>query len=205
MNTITIAREYGSGGRLVGQKLAETLQIPFYDRSLIAIAAKKSGMSEEVFREADEHNASSLLYSLFMGSYGYGAPGMTGSGELPINDKLFLLQSEIIRNAAGQGPIVVVGRCGNYVLRSFPHVFRVFLYADKAFRVERAVHEYGVPEADAASFVAKKDKQRANYHNFYANEKWRDPGNYDLCLNTAAVGIDGAVRLIQDAALMKKG
>lgn len=104
---ITIARQYGSGGRLIGKKLSEILEVPFYDKELIAIAAKQSGMSEEVFAKADERASSSLLYSLVMGSY------TSVANNMPINDKLFLLQSDIIKEAAKKGPFVIVGRCAD--------------------------------------------------------------------------------------------
>ena len=116
---ITIARQYGSGGRLIGKKLSEILEIPFYDKELIDIAAKKSGMSEEVFARADERASSSLLYSLVMGSYSSPANNM------PINDKLFPLQADIIKESAKQGPFVIVGRCADYVLRDVAQLAEV--------------------------------------------------------------------------------
>ena len=202
MNSITIARQYGSGGRDVGLSISKQLNIPFYDKQLIALAAKKSGISEELFRKADERHASSLLYSLVMGNYSFGTND--SATNLPINDQLFLLQVDIIREAAKKGPAVFVGRCADYILRDHPHVFKVFLYADMAFRSKRAVEKYGDPQAKVEDILTKTDKRRANYYSFYTSEKWNDLKHYDLCLNTASVGIDGAVDIILHAAGCKR-
>ena len=190
---VTIARQYGSGGRLIGKKLAETLGVPFYDKELIALAAKQSGMSEEVFAKADERASSSLLYSLVMGSY------TSVANTMPINDKLFLLQVNIIRDAAKKGPLVIVGRCADYILRDEPRCLRVFLQAPKEIRVRRAVEEYGVDASKANDVVTKTDKQRGNYYNFYSNRRWGDMQNYDLILDTHMFGLQGSVDLILKA------
>ena len=187
---IIIARQYESGGRLIGKKLSEILEIPFYDKELIDIAAKKSGMSEEVFARADERASSSLLYSLVMGSYSSPANNM------PINDKLFLLQADIIKEAAKQGPFVIVGRCADYVLRDETNVLRLFLQAPRDVRIRRAIDEYGEDPSKASDAVNKKDKQRGNYYNFYSNKKWGDMQNYDLILDTHTFGLQGSVDII---------
>ena len=190
---VTIARQYGSGGRLIGKKLAETLGVPFYDKELIALAAKRSGMSEEVFAKADERASSSLLYSLVMGSY------TSVANTMPINDKLFLLQVNIIQEAAKKGSLVIVGRCADYILRDEPRCLRVFLQAPKEIRVRRAVEEYGVDASKANDIVTKTDKQRGNYYNFYSNRRWGDMQNYDLILDTHMFGLQGSVDLILKA------
>ena len=196
---ITIARQYGSGGHEVGEKLAQKLGIPFYDKALIAMAAKQSGLSEEVFANADEKATSSLLYSMVMGGgYGFGSriPGLT---EMPINDKLFLIQSDIIKKAAQEGPCVVIGRCADYILREFPHCQNVFIHADKASRGQRIVAKELCEEKKAPDFITKKDKQRANYYNFYSNNRWDDLSNYDFTLDTSKFTIEQAVELLEDA------
>ena len=109
---ITIARQYGSGGHEVGERLAEKLNVPLLDKQLIAMAAKKSGLSEEVFEKADEKAGNSLLYSMVMGNYTFGSR-ITGINDMPINDKLFILQSDIIKSAADKGPCVIIGRCAS--------------------------------------------------------------------------------------------
>lgn len=187
---ITIARQYGSGGRLIGKKLSEILEVPFYDKELIALAAKQSGMSEEVFAKADERASSSLLYSLVMGSY------TSVASNMPINDKLFLLQTDIIKKAAKEGPFVIVGRCADCILRDEPNCLNLFLQAPKDVRIRRAIEEYGEDASKAADAVSKKDKQRGNYYNFYSNRKWGDMQNYDLILDTHTFGLQGTVDII---------
>ena len=197
-SVITIARQYGSGGRIIGKKLAESLGIPFYDKELIAMAAKKSGLSEEIFAKADEKATSSLLYSLVMGTYNFGTH-FSPVSDMPINDRLFVIQSDIIKSAAQEGPCVVVGRCADYILREHPHCFHVFIRADHEERIKRIVGEYGEPQAKAEDLLIKKDKQRANYYNFYSNKKWGDLNNYDLVVNSSLFGEEGTVNLIKAA------
>ena len=197
-SVITIARQYGSGGRTIGKKLAESLNIPFYDKELIAMAAKKSGLSQEVFEKADEKATSSLLYSLVMGTDNFGSHFSTVS-DMPINDRLFMIQSDIIQHAALEGPCVIVGRCADYVLREHPNCFHVFIRAEHDDRVKRIVEEYGDPAAKADDLLQKKDKQRANYYNFYSNKKWADMNNYDLVVNSSLFGIDGSIDVIKAA------
>jgi cytidylate kinase len=197
-SVITIARQYGSGGRIIGEKLAKALNIPFYDKELIAMAAKKSGLSKEIFEKADEKATSSLLYSLVMGTYNFGSH-FSMAADMPINDRLFMIQADIIKNAAMEGPCVIVGRCADYILREHTHCFHVFIRADHDDRVKRIVEEYGDPAAKAEDLLQKKDKQRANYYNFYSNKKWGDLNNYDLVVNSSLFGIEGSIELIKAA------
>ncbi len=196
---ITISRQFGSGGHEIGEKLARQLNVPFYDKALIAMAAKQSGLSEEVFAHADEKATSSLLYSMVMGSYSFGAR-VPGINEMPINDKLFIIQSDIIKKAAGEGPCVVIGRCADYILREHDNCLNVFVHADKETRIKRSVAKKDCEERKAADFVTKKDKQRANYYNFYSNKRWDDLQNYDITIDTSRFTIDQAVELLIDAA-----
>ena len=196
---ITIARQYGSGGHEVGERIAKELNIPFYDKSLIAMAAKKSGFSEEVFADVDEKATSSLLYSMVMGSYAYGGR-IAGVNEMPINDKLFIIQADIIKKAAADGPCIIIGRCADYILRDLDYCLNVFVHADKEKRIERIVGKNLCEAKKAPDFITKKDKQRANYYNFYSNNKWDDVANYDLTVDTGKFGIENTVKLIIEAA-----
>lgn len=196
---ITIARQYGSGGHEIGETIATKLDIPFYDKALIAMAAKKSGFSEDVFADVDERATSSLLYSMVMGTYGFGGR-IAGINEMPINDQLFMIQSEIIKKAAASGPCVIIGRCADYILRESKHILRVFIHADKAWRVDRVV-ERGLCEAKKApDYITKMDKQRANYYNFYSNNHWDALKNYDITLNTGKYTVEQAAEIIIQAA-----
>ena len=200
---VTIARQYGSGGREIGEKLAKKLGVPFYDKDLLAMAAKESGYSEQIFEKADERVTNSLLYSLLAGSHtlSYPPPPETN---LPMSDKLFLIQSGIIKRVAQDGPCVIVGRCADYILRDFDDVLNVFVHADKMSRLERIVQKYGQSPEKSAETIAKMDKRRASYYNFYTSRRWGDAGNYHLTLDSSALGIDNTVDLIFSAAKMRE-
>ena len=199
MNTIiTIARQFGSGGREIGHKIAEILGVKCYDRDLISLAAEKSGLSEEALHHADEKAASSLLYTLVMSSNMYHSN--VDRFNVPINDKLFCVQSEIIRDIAQRESCVIVGRCADYVLAEYPRVVRVFLYADFENRVKKICAEESISEADARERIVKTDKRRANYYNYYSGQKWGKIDNYDLALSTDKLGPEGPARFIVEYA-----
>ena len=195
---ITLSRQFGSHGHEVGIKLAEKLGVKYYDKELIAMAAKQSGLSEEVFNAADEKAGNSLLYSMVMGNFPFGAH-FTGVNEMPINDKLFILQTDLIKKAADEGPCVIIGRCGGYILRDYKNVFSVFIHAPKEQRAEWAVKTGQVEPKKSLDFIAKKDKQRANYYNFYSNKRWDDLNNYNLTIDTGIFSVDDAVSIIMSA------
>lgn len=191
---ITISRQFGSGGRAVGQKLAQKLDIPFYDKELISLAAKESGMNPEVFKSIDETAANSLLYSLSMGMYNFNGP--LAMGDLPVNDKLYLLQHQLIKEIATKGPSVIVGRCADYVLKDSPHTINIFIYADMEYRKKRAVTVHNIEERRAETIINKTDKTRANYYSFYTGQKWGVAQNYDLCIDSSKLSDDKIVELI---------
>ncbi|MBQ9309198.1 MAG: cytidylate kinase-like family protein [Clostridia bacterium] len=191
---ITIGRQYGSGGREVGRRLARCLEIPYYDKELLAEASKDSGICEELFEDHDEKPTRSFLYSLVTGVQTHGTPS-TMYMDMPLNHRIFLAQFDTIRRLAGQGPCVVVGRCADYVLRDDKNVVNVFLKADMEHRKERAI-ERGADIARAEEVVKRHDKERAAYYNYYATTNWGDVNNYDLCLDTGRIGYDGAVEMI---------
>lgn len=198
---VTISRQFGSGGRQIGKLLAEKLGVPFYDKELISMAAQESGLDEEVLEEVDER-PSSLLYALSIGMYS--SPAQLQYNEtLPMNDRVFFIQSNIIRRAAKQGSCVVIGRCADFVLQNNPDAVHVFVQADLPFRVRRAVEQYGLPAEKAESMVLRTDRQRASYHNFYADKKWGKLENYHLVLNSGFVGIENAAELIGRFAEMR--
>ncbi|MFW5646284.1 MAG: AAA family ATPase [Acetivibrio ethanolgignens] len=193
---ITISRQYGSGGREIGEKLAKEFGVPFYDNELISRAAKESGFAEAAFEHAEEKATNSLLYSIAMGMNAYGNQDF-GFSSLSLDDKIFLAQSNIIRKVAEDGPCVIVGRCADYVLKDVPNVVNVFVYAGLDFRINRATKLYGISERKAAEQVMKYDKRRANYYNYHTSEKWGNMFNYDLAVKTECVGIDESVALIK--------
>lgn len=193
---ITIARQFGSGGHEIGKALAESLGIPFYDKELISLAAKDSGMDAEVFENVDERATNSLLYSLSMGLYSFGN-SFSAMGDLPVNDRLYILQHKIIKKLAEEGPCVIVGRCADYVLREKENCIRIFIHADLEYRKKRAIEVRGVEKARAEQVVNKTDKVRANYYSFYSGQKWGYAQNYDLCINSTDLSTEQAVELIK--------
>ena len=168
---ITIGRQYGSGGREIGQKLAKYYDIPFYDNELITRAAKESGFAEETFEKAEDKATNSLLYSLAMGINVYGNQDFGFSG-LSLDDRIFLAQSDVIRKVADEGPCVIVGRCADYVLKERENVVNLFVRASMSYRLQRAIVNYQVDEKKAADIIMKNDKRRRNYYNYHVGEKW---------------------------------
>ena len=193
---ITIGRQYGSGGRIIGKKLASELGIPFYNKEIIELAAEKSGMSKEAFEKVDETAASSLLYSIATGAYMFGNY-VSPQVDLPLNDKLFILQSEIIKSIAKKESCVIVGRCADYILKDRKDVVNVFIHANKDTRRQRAIEEYGIAPNKVDHYLNKIHKKRSTYYNYYTGEKWGYSTNYQLCLDSTILGIEGCVRIIE--------
>ena len=194
-SVITIGRQFGSGGRYVGQLLANKLGIPYYDKQLLAEAAKDSGICEELFEDHDEKPTRSLLFSMVMGMQMHSDTG-SAYMDMPLNHKIFLAQFDAIRRIASEGPCVIVGRCADYVLKDKPNAVHVFVKADMPSKIERAVAYYGVERSKAEETIRKADKQRASYYNYYATSDWGDINNDDLCVDPGKLGVEGAVELI---------
>lgn len=192
---ITISRQYGSGGREVGRKLADHYGIPFYDNEIIAHAAKESGFAEVAFEKAEEKATNSFLYSLAMGMSAYGNMDM-GFSTMSVDDRLFLAETKVTRRFAQQGPCVIVGRCADYVLKDMPNVINVFVLADMSARVTRAIEVYELPKAKAEDNILKFDKRRSNYYNFHTGKRWGDVNNYHLSIRSDFGGIDHAVKTL---------
>ncbi len=200
---ITIGRQYGSGGRDVGKKLAEELGIPCYDKELLALAAKQSGLCQELFENHDEKPTSSFLYSLVMDTYSTGYSSATFT-DMPINHKVFLAQFDTIKKLAQEGPCVIVGRCADYALADCPHVVNTFIHADMQERIVRISKRRDVTNAKAKDLIVKTDKQRANYYNYYTSKKWGEAAGYHLSLDTGVLGIEGAVHIIREFITYKE-
>ncbi len=192
----TIGREFGSGGKDVGQKLAEKLNIPFYDKELLTRAAAESGLCEEIFHMQDEKTTSSFLYSLVTDTYSFSNYHGNTYMDMPLSQKVFLAQFDTIKRIAQEGSCVIVGRCADYALSEEPNCINAFIYADKAYRIKRVAHDLGVSESKAKDMINRTDKERASYYNFYTNKKWGDSRSYDLALNSEKLGIDGCVDML---------
>lgn len=199
---ITIGRQYGSGGREIGKKLAEYYDIPFYDKELLKIAARESGICEEMFESYDEKPTTSFLYSLVMDPYalGYNA----ASFDMPLNQKVFLAAFDAIKKVADEGPCIIVGRCADYALKDYEHKLNVFIHAPMSFKKQRIHDDYNIPLDKVKEEAVKMDKQRASYYNYYTSKKWGDLKGYDLCIDSSILGIDGTVELIKTAVALKE-
>lgn len=192
---ITVSRQFGSGGREIGAKLAAKLGIPFYDNEIISRAAKESGFAEAAFENAEKKATNSLLYSIAMGMNAYGNQDI-GFTHLSLDDQLYLAQSNVIRKVAKEGPCVIVGRCADYVLRDYDNVVNVFIWADLEARKKRAIGEYHLKENKAEEEILRTDKRRANYYNYHASGKWGKAENYHLSVRSDYIGIDNSVDCI---------
>lgn len=196
MNTvITIGRQFGSGGREIGEKLAAHFGIQCYDKELLTRAAKESGFCEEMLTNHDERPTNSFLYNLVMDTYSFGY-NTSAFVDMPISQKVFLAQFDTIKKIASEGPCVIVGRCADYALSDFKNSIHLFIYADEEAKVSRISKKYNVSEAKAKDMIIKKDKQRQSYYNYYSSKKWGRADSYDFCIDSSLLGIDGTVCLI---------
>lgn len=193
---ITITRQYGSGGREIGRKLAEAYGIPFYDNEIISRAAKDTGFAEAAFEQAEDKASNSLLYSIAMGMNVFSSQDVGFSG-LSLDDRIFLAQSKVIRNVAEEGPCVIVGKCADYILREQENVVNLFIRASLDFRIRRAVEVEGISQEKSAETVMKKDKSRANYYKYHSGERWDNVLNYDMAICSDLCGIDGTVACLK--------
>ena len=181
---ITIAREYGSGGRLIAQKVAEKLGLVYYDNQIIDLAAKELGFDIDTIRKASEERSSGFLYSMAGGSF-----------QMPLNDQVFATQSKVIRHIANQESCIIVNGCADYILEDEEDVLKVFIYAPLEDRVKRVEEEYKEATGDVKKYVQKQDKNRSGYYNYYTSNRWGDRKNYDLLINSS-IGVDLAANLI---------
>ena len=197
---ITIARQYGSGGREIGEKLSQALGIPLYDKEIIRTAANDGNLDHGVAIKADETAASSLLYTLAMGS-NVVETTMAFGYRMPINDKLFILQSDAIKSYAKEGSCIIIGRCADYVLRNEANLLRLFIYGDLDHRKARVEQRHPeVKSSQIIDLINKTDKRRSSYYNFYTGNKWGKYDNYDVAINSSTFGIDGTVELLYNLA-----
>lgn len=192
---ITISRQFGSGGRDIGKKLADALGIKYYDRELIEMAAKESGFDKEMFEDTTA-NTSRLFRFINTFGYSLGAP-LSVMNDITMSDQIFLIQSRVVEQAADSGPCVIVGRCADYVLDNRDDVLKVFIAGDMDDRKKRAIQYYEVDERDVEASIRKIDRNRKGYYDYYTDKKWGAAESYDVCLNTSVFGIDGCVAILK--------
>ncbi len=191
---ITIARQYGSGGKTVGKMLSDRLHIPFYNREIITMASEDSGINAVLF--TDERLKPDLITRL-KSRYKGNLPLPNDSSKAYLrDDALFDYQAKIIRQLADQGPCVLIGRCADYVLKDRPDVVRVFVHADADFCLEQAMKVDSLPEEEVVRKIAEIDEYRAKYYKHHTGHDWYDARNYDISLNSGVLGFDGVVEEI---------
>ncbi len=200
---ITIGRQYGSAGRQIGQKIAQDFGIKCYDKELLAVAAKESGLCHELFESHDEKPTNSFLYSLVMDTYSMGYTS-TGYVDMPINHKVFLAQFDAIKKLAEQESCIIVGRCADYALEEYPGMISVFIHAKLEDRTRRIKRLYNMTDDKAKELILKTDKKRASYYNYYSSKKWGDAKSYHLSIDSSLLGIDGSVEIIKKFVELKK-
>ncbi len=202
---LTIGRQFGSGGKEIGFKVAEKLGVKCYDKELIQVAARESGLSEQIFESHDEKPTQSFLYSLVMDTYSMGYNN-TGFIDIPISHKVFLAQFDAIKKLADTESCIIVGRCGDYALEDYENVVNVFIHADIEKRIERIKERKDIKkDSDAKDIIVKTDKKRSSYYNYYTNKKWEDAKSYDITINSNLFGIDGTVDFLVDIINKKFG
>ncbi len=200
---ITLGRQLGSGGREIGQKLSARLGISFYDKELIRIASRESGIKENHFEEADEKKTHSLFGGL---------PDLRGfltdevyTNYYLSNEMLFKIQSDVIRNLADLNSSLFVGRCTDYVLKDHPRSLSVFISADMRDRIRRVAKIQEITESKAEDYIRKTDKKRADYYEYFTGKVWGAASSYDLCINSSVVGIEETISFIQSFAEARFG
>ncbi|MDD7464343.1 MAG: cytidylate kinase-like family protein [Anaerococcus sp.] len=185
---VAISREFGSGGRTIGQKLAERLNVKCYDSELIQKIAQESGFSDDYVKQEDENKPSYWSTPFF--TYNYAVASN--------QDVIWGAQEKVILDLARDEACVIVGRCAEYILRDDPRVLKVFIHADDEKRAQRIVNVYGEKSASPEKRIRDKDKQRKAYHAYYTEWEWGDAENYDICLDSARLGIDKCVNILAD-------
>lgn len=194
---ITIARQYGSGGRTVGEMLANDLGIHFYDKELMKLASDDSGINETLFVKADENvkTSSSILRPL-KSAYN-GELLSPESDDFVSDDNLFNYQAKVIKQLAEEKSCVIMGRCADYILKDYDNVLSIFVHASKDFCMEQAAKKLSMSTKEIEKYIAKTDKRRADYYKYHTGREWTDARNYDLCLDSSKLGFDRCVEEIK--------
>jgi cytidylate kinase len=196
MNTVvTIGRQFGSGGREIGERLAEHFGIKCYDKELLSRAAKESGFWEEMMQNHGERPTNSFLYNLVMDTYSFGY-NSSAYVDMPVSHKVFLAQFDTIKRLADEEPCIIVGRCADYALSDRDNLIRLFISADEKCKTERIMERFDLSEQQAREMCIKKDKQRKSYYDYYSTKKWGHVNTYDLSINSSVLGIEGTADLI---------
>ncbi len=195
---ITMEREFGSGGNEIGRRVAKKLGIELYDRNILVEAAKRLDIPPIYIGDLEETAPGSIIFNLSKTAIG----GSRKDSSLPMSEKLFLEEKKIIKENVEKHDCVIVGRCASFILYDRADCLKVFIYADKDYRINRAIQTENIAPAEAEDFLRKSDKRRSNFYNTHTGWKWGDMSKFDLCLNTSSLGLDACVDIL--AGMMQK-
>lgn len=192
---INVGRQLGSGGRIIGNRIAEDFNIKFYDKELLDLAAKESGFNKKFFERNDEHKGFlKVLFGSFAPIFGNSDPYANQLSD----ESLFKFQSDAIRKAAEQDSCVFVGRCADYILRDYPNTVSIFITADMPDRIKRVCEMLHITEKEAEKKCIEGDEKRSEYYNYYSAKTWGSAESYDLCINSSALGIEATIDVIEN-------
>ncbi|MDO4475482.1 MAG: cytidylate kinase-like family protein [Lachnospiraceae bacterium] len=193
---ITIARQYGSGGKTIGKMLGEELGIKVYSREILKLASEESGINETMFNQADEKLKGTSLFRIMRKEY-HGELIPPESEDFLSNQNLFNYQAKVIRDLAEEENCVIIGRCGDYVLKDLPNVVRVFVHASPEYNLRMVLERGAYSGKDVEKYIQQTDKRRSDYYKYYTGHEWTDARNYDLCLDSEKLGFEGCVETIK--------
>ena len=202
---INLGRQLGSGGKEIGEKLAKELEIDFYDKELISLAANESGLCQDFFEQADEKSNSGFFKAMFGARFPFISDGAIPYGAYLGNDSLFKIQSDVIRELAEQKSCLFVGRCADYILRDHPRAINIFISACEEDRIKRLMSIHQISKEAAEELIERADKQRSSYYNYYSYKTWGAAATYHLCIDSSVLGIDGTVQFIKEFVKLKLG
>ncbi|MEE1197125.1 MAG: cytidylate kinase-like family protein [Lachnospiraceae bacterium] len=192
---ITIARQYGSGGKTIGAMLAKRLGINCYSHEILRLASDESGINERLFGETDERLKISSWFKPLKRPY-EGSLISPESSDFTSDENLFNYQAKVMKDLAANESCVIIGRCADYVLKEHPKVLSVFIHADKQFCLDRAMERHSMSVREMEKYIEKTDKKRADFYKYYTGREWTDARNYDLCLNSGKLGFEKCVEEI---------
>lgn len=202
---ITIGREYGSGGRQIGKLIAQKLDIPFYDKELLNRAEEESGLDAEVFNTMDEKRCTNLIYSVLrrLENRGHGKGGAQNSDFITMNDRLFLIQKQVLRTIASEGSCVIMGRCSNIALEKDEAAIHFFVKAKEEYKIALLKKIYDLDRKAALKLMRDTDKDREGYYTHYSGRKWGQAGDFDFVMDTSVLGYEATAEIMSYIALKK--
>lgn len=202
---VNIGRQLGSGGREIGEKLAERLGIDFYDKELINLASEESGLCREFFERADEKASQGIIGGLFGARFPFIGDVTMPALNCLSNDALFKVQSDVIRKLASEKSCLFVGRCADYILREHPRCANVFISSSREDRIARLCRLHSISESEAEEMMNRADKRRSEYYNYYSYKTWGAAATYHLCIDSSVLGIEGTVDFVEEFIKKKLG